>query len=311
MTWIIIALASYLLLAIANIIDKFLVDNILKSSKAYAFAACIMGMSVFFLAPWFLNWPGFFIFLFNIVNGFLFAIALWLLYEALIEGEASKVLVFVGGLTPVFSLIFSLLFFHEKFLSNQIFALLLILFGVFLIAFLPQKKLLLSRILENIPLKLKRKKGGLIFAALSAFFYSLYFIGTKTAYANQEFLSAFIWTRLGAALFVLIFLFSVKDRKEIKNLISKKKPNKNKFLVLFNQIIGSSGFLLQNYAIFLGSVVLVNALQGTQYAFILIISFVLAIIKPKLLKENFSKKSLIIKTLAVFLIALGLYFLTI
>jgi hypothetical protein len=80
--------------------------------------------------------------------------------------------------------------------------------------------------------------------------------------------------------------------------------------VLINQIIGSLGFILQNYAIFLGSVVLVNALQGTQYAFLLIISAGLALWKPKLLKENFSKKILIHKILAVAFIAFGLFLLT-
>jgi hypothetical protein len=106
-------------------------------------------------------------------------------------------------------------------------------------------------------------------------------------------------------------LFNVKDRKAIKKLINKKEPNKNKFLVVFNQVIGSTGFLLQNYAIFLGSVVLVNALQGAQYAFILIISTILALIRPKLLKETFSLRILTQKVLAVIFIAVGLYFITI
>ncbi|MDA3802731.1 MAG: EamA family transporter [Patescibacteria group bacterium] len=311
MLWIIVALSSYLLLAVANIIDKFLVDNVLKSSKAYAFVACIMGLVVFLVAPWFLKWPGIGIFAFNIINGFVFAVALWSLYEALVRGEASRILVLVGGLTPIFSLLFSILFFGDKFSSNQWTGLTVILTGVFLIAFLPKKRSWLSRVLKNVPFKLKENKGGLYIAVLSAFFYSLYFIGTKTAYTNQEFISAFIWTRLGAAIFVLIFLFNIKDRLAIKKILNKKEPNKNKFLVVFNQMIGSSGFLLQNYAIFLGSVVLVNALQGTQYAFILIISTVLALMRPKLLKETFSIRILSQKVLAVVLIAVGLYFLTI
>ncbi len=310
MSWIVVALSSYLLLAVANIFDKYLVDNVLKNSKAYAFIACVMGMVVFFAAPWFLTWPGFSLFIFNILNGFVFAIALWMLYEALLKGEASSVLVFIGGLTPIFSLILSLIIFKEVFSSNQWYGLVVITIGVFLIAFLPKKRSWLSRLIKKIKLPLKEKKGGLIFAVVSALFYSFYFIGTKIAYQDQEFLSAFIWTRLGAALFVILFLFSIKNRKAINQLINKKSPNTNKFLVIFNQIIGSSGFLLQNYAIFLGSVVLVNALQGTQYAFILIISAVLAMLRPKLLKEEFTKKILLQKITAVLFIGIGMYFLT-
>jgi len=310
MSWIFVALSSYLLLAVANIFDKYLVDNVLKNSKAYAFIACIMGLIVFIVAPWFLTWPGFLMFIFNILNGFVFAIALWMLYESLLKGEASSVLVFIGGLTPIFSLILSLIIFKEAYTINQWYGLITITLGVFLIAFLPKKRSWLSRLLNKFKISFKEKKGGLIFAVTSALFYSLYFVGTKIAYQNQEFLSAFIWTRLGAALFVLLFLLSIKNRKAIKELISKKSPKSNKFLVVFNQVIGSSGFLLQNYAIFLGSVVLVNALQGTQYAFILIISAVLAILKPKLLKENFSKRILVQKIAAVLFIGVGMYFLT-
>jgi hypothetical protein len=74
--------------------------------------------------------------------------------------------------------------------------------------------------------------------------------------------------------------------------------------------MGSTGFILQNYAVFLGSVVLVNALQGVQYAFLLIISTGLALFAPKLLKENFSWRITIQKAAAVLVIVLGFYFVT-
>ncbi len=58
MSWILVALLAYLFLAIANLFDKFLVDNVLPSSKAYAFVACFFGGIVVLGAPWFLEWPG-------------------------------------------------------------------------------------------------------------------------------------------------------------------------------------------------------------------------------------------------------------
>ena len=44
---------------IKDLFDKFLIDNVLNSSKAYAFVACILGAIVAVLAPWFLVWPVF------------------------------------------------------------------------------------------------------------------------------------------------------------------------------------------------------------------------------------------------------------
>ena len=69
MSWIFVALLAYLFLVIANLFDKFLIDNVLPSSKAYTFIACLLGGLVFLAAPWFLQWPGFFWFFINIFSG--------------------------------------------------------------------------------------------------------------------------------------------------------------------------------------------------------------------------------------------------
>lgn len=310
MSWIIVALLAYFLLAIANLGDKFLVDNVLKSSKAYAFVVCFMGLIAFIVAPWFLEWPGFSLFILNLANGAIFTLALWTLYEGLRKGEASKILVIIGGLTPVFSFILSYFIFREVFSTTQIIGTLIILLGVLLIIFLPTERNLLKRLFFWLKIEDKSKNTSIKVAIFSALFYSLYFIGTKLAYVNQPFVSSFLWTRLGAFLFALVFLVKIIDRREILKMFQKSEPNKSKGLVLLNQVIGSSGFVLQNYAIFLGSVVLVNALQGFQYALILILSALLSLFAPKLLNEKFSKRIIIQKSAAVFLIMVGIYFIT-
>lgn len=308
MSWIFVALSAYFFLAIANLFDKFLVENVVPSSKAYAFVACLLGGVVILAAPWLLEWPGFFWFIINFVAGSVFAVALWLLYEALRRGEASRILVVVGGLTPVFSIIFSVLFFKEQFSYGEWEGIATLLVGILIIALLPRERNFLARVFTKLKLTQNLKTGGLVFALFSAFAYAIYFVTTKYAYSAQPFASAFIWNRLGAAIFVLLFLIKKSDREKIFNIFKKKNPNKNKFLVIFNQALGSLGFILQNYAVFLGSVALVNTLQGVQYAFILVISSVLAILSPKLLKETFSWRIFLQKSLAVLIIGLGLYF---
>lgn len=307
MSWIAVALAAYFLLALVNLLDKFLVDQVIKNSRAYAFIACTMGLAAFAAAPWFLAWPGWPLFGFNLLNGGIFVLAIWLLYEALHRGEASRVLVVVGGLTPIFSLIFSIWFFKEQLAPHEWFGFGLLLSGLLIIIFLPVHRSYLARILHKFNLA-TAGVGNLSPAILSALAYSLYFISTKQAYASQPFVSAFIWTRLGAALFVLLFLIRRVDRQAIANLWQPTRPGHHKYLIVVNQIAGSLGFILQNYAIFLGSVVLVNALQGVQYAFLLIISTGLALAAPRLLKETFSWRILLQKSAAVAVIAAGLYF---
>jgi len=308
MSWILVALLAYLFLAVANLFDKFLVDNVLTSSKAYAFIACLMGGIVVLGAPWFLEWPGIYWLLVDLLSGGVFAVALWLLYEALRRGEASRTIVFVGGLTPVFSVAFSILFFKEQYSPLEWIGIITIILGIFLVALLPKDRHFLSRIIAKLKFTQEIKTGYLVFAVFSALAYAIYFIATKYAYSAQPFASTFIWNRLGATLFVLLFLIRKSDRKKILSAFRRPKHNKHKLLVVFNQVLGSAGFILQNYAIFLGSVALVNAFQGVQYAFLLVASSFLAILSPKLLKETFSWKIFLQKLAAVLVIGFGLYF---
>lgn len=309
MDWLFVALSAYFLLAIANLLDKFLVDNVLKSSKAYAFVACILGLVVMVVAPWFLKWPGWSWLLFNLFSGSIFAVALWFLYEALKRGEAARTLVFIGGLTPVFSLIFSLLFFKETYHFNQWVGMGFLLAGVLVIALLPQQRSFLARVLKRLGWKQQVNRTGLIIALISALAYASYFVATKHAYNHQPFLSTFLWNRVGAAIFVLFFLVKKQDRQAINNLFAKSDKPKRRGLVIFNQALGSGGFILQNYAVSLGPVAIVNALQGFQYAFLLLISAFLAALSPRLLKENFSWPIIMQKAGAIVLVGVGLYFL--
>src|SRR5574344_2175385 len=132
MSWILVALIAYFFLAISNLFDKFLVDNVLPSGKAYAFAACLLGGLLLLGGPWFLEWPGYYWFAINILTGAVFAVALWLLYEAFRRGEASQEAVLVGGMTPVFSVIFSILFFKEHYSAMEWIGIIALLTGIFI-----------------------------------------------------------------------------------------------------------------------------------------------------------------------------------
>ena len=312
MSWIFVAFLAYLFLVIANLFDKFLIDNVLPDSKTYTFISCLLSGLVFLAAPWFLQWPGTFWFSINILSGGIFVAALFTLYEALRRGEASRVLVLVGGLTPVFSVIFSLLFFKEHYTLAQWIGIVCLILGAIIIAFLPQQRNWLARVMAKLKITQNVKNSSLFLAIASAFFYSAYFLLTKYAYSTQPFTSAFLWSRLGAVFFVLLFLIKLKDRKTIIKTIKEPRKNKNnKFLVFVGQFFGATGFILQNYAISLGSVALVNAAQGMQYALLLIISTFLALTSPKLLKETFSWRIFLQKLLAVLIIGVGLYFIVI
>jgi drug/metabolite transporter (DMT)-like permease len=310
MSWFLVAIISYFLLAVVNLTDKFLIDNVLRSSKTYAFLVCSLGALVFFAAPWFLHYPGWFLLVANLITGAIFAAAIFFLYEALRRGEAAKTIILIGGLIPIFSTLISWTLLKYSLSGGQIMGLIFLLIGIFLVAFLPGKhsfweKLWLSFRSEDY------KKNSVLLIFLASFFYALFFTATKYVYTTQEFWSAFIWVRLGALIAVSFFLFNKRSREEIiKNLKGgdgKKHKNKNVFLFLFNQALGSLSFILQNYAIFLGPVAIITALQGVQYAIMMFFSFFLGLFFKEY-KEKFSWQALAQKLLALIFISLGLYY---
>jgi drug/metabolite transporter (DMT)-like permease len=323
MNWLFLAIFSYLLLAIVNLGDKFVVDKIIKDSRVYAFIVGVLSAIIFVIAPWFLEWPGLFLFLVNIIAGALFIFALWTMYEALRVGEASRVVVVIGSIIPVFTIIFSLIFFKESFAINQWIGIIFLLMGMIIMSLVVSRRKKWSIFIKR---TLSVFSGGynkkwIFFSILSAFIYSLFFITTKYAYGHQEFLSSFIWIRLGGLLVALLFLIDKDSRKIIfksfkkKSLLKRinpiKKKEPNKLFVIFNQFLGSIAFLLQNYAVYLGPVAIINALQGVQYAFLLLLGIFLTIFFPKLLQEDISKKILIKKIISIILVGVGLYFMSI
>ncbi len=308
MTWLGIAISAYFILALVNTLDKFLLDNVLPSSRTYTFLVGILGILIFLLAPWFLEWPGYGWLFFYLLVGALFPLALLFFYAALKKGEASKVLLLVGGAVPIFTLLFSLIILNDSFSGRQWLALIFLIVGTVIISWLPEKKNFWYKALEVIKANKKRKKRGILLAVLAAIFFALFFIGSKMGFDNkdQPFFSAFMWIRGGSFVFVMFFLLHFKTRKKINESIRNLNFKKGSIFAT-NQALAAGGFLLQNYAISLTSVALVNALQGVQYVFIILIGVIATIFYPKFLKENISKSIIVQKIIAVILIAIGLY----
>ncbi|HNX10774.1 MAG TPA: DMT family transporter [bacterium] len=302
MSWIWITVSSYFLLAISNLGDKFLIDKVLSSSKVYAFLISVLSAIALVLAPWLLEWCGWYWLAVNLLVGAILPWALYFLFESLKRGDASRVTILIGGTIPLFTVLFSLLFLGDSFNFGEWLGMGLLLAGTFFLALVPASQ------------KKSQAKGLFLFVLIAALLYAIFFIGTKYSYDHQSFWSAFIWSRLGAVGMALFFLVPQKSRQEIIGGLTQKgdHPHKKRTQILIygNQIIGASGSVLQNYAISLGPVALINALQGTQYAFLLIMGFLITIWRPKLLKENIGTKAIVLKVIAIVLISIGLYFIT-
>jgi len=310
MLWLWMAISAYFILALVNLADKFILEQVVPRAKTYTFLVGVSGLLIFVIAPWFLVWPGWNLWLITILTGAIFLVVLLFLYQALKHSEASRTITLVGGTVPVMTLVLSLILFKENFDLKQLIAILFLVAGIVLISLINTEKTIWFKVKEWFHIPTSKQTKSVALSLLAALFFALYWIGTKYSFNNQEFLSALIWIRLGSFLAVLGLIIRAKDRQEIKkDLLKSNKKKQNKFIFLGTQGLAAVGSVLQNYAVALGSVVLVTSLQGLQYAFILIFSSLLSLFLPKIIKEDQSIKILVQKIISIIFIGVGLFLL--
>ncbi len=297
MSWILIAISAYLILAIVSLVDKYLLVGPIPNPKVYTFYIGVLGVLVLFLAPFVgfsVPQPGQIIL--SLLAGAIFTYGLFWFYKALRDFEASRVVPAIGGILPLFTLGIVYIFSAGKETLGyfEFFAFILLILGSILITYERSKKISFK---------------SLQISAIAAFFLSLSFVLTKYVYLAQPFWSGFIWIRIGGFLMAISFFLLFKEiREEIfKKKVSFKKRTIGVFLS--NQAMGAGAGILQNWAIFLAPLVcvaIINALQGVQYVFLLMFTVLLSLKFPQILKEEISKKILFQKIISILLIGGGL-----
>ena len=81
-------------------------------------------------------------------------------------------------------------------------------------------------------------------------------------------------------------------------------------LFVANKTLAGFAFLMLNYAIAIGNVTLVNALEGVKYIFLLVLVFIISRFRPSILQEETTFLILLQKTTAITLIFLGILLLS-
>jgi len=293
--WLFFIILAYFLLALASLIDRYLLAGPLPKPKVYAFFVNILGFLALLLLP-FLPFPDLNQVLLSLLAGAVWTLAVFVLYLAIFKSEVSRVMPAIGALLPIFSLAISFLFLAKKIeiSLNYLLALFLLILGGVLITLERRKK---SISLKNLSL-----------SALAALVFGLGFFLAKLVYLNQSFVSGFAWMRIGGALAALLFLFSSETRQAV--FVQKTAAKKQAlFPLILGQAFGGLGFILQSYSVSLAKIeeiALINALEGIRYVFLLLFISILGRKLPSLLKEKLAKRILGQKILATLIIVAGL-----
>ena len=299
MNWIIIAITTHFLTAIVFILDKFIVSKTAIRPVIYSFYVGILGGFTILLFPFGFELISLKQIIISFMAGILFIFATLYFYRAIKLSDVSKIIPIIGGAIAIFTLILTYIFLEERLSSNQFIAFLLLVFGGLIILWPKKSK-------KNIKVFSFNK---ILFVLLSALFFAGSYVLTKIVFIEQSFINGFIWIRLGSVLGACLLLILPRNSRIIFN-IGKEIKKKTIILPIFSKSLSAFAFILLNYAIFLGNVALVNALQGVQYVFLLMMAFFLSAKFPQIIKEQINKGVIFKRILGIILVCLGLIFLT-
>ncbi len=306
--WIGAALLGYFCLAFSQILDKFLLtEKHIPKPATYAFYVSLFSAFSFVFSVFglkILPAPQMILFF---TAGLLFTYSLLCFYYAVRDYDIARVAPLQGLFTTLTVTAFAFLlpeFFGEPTFHWQlVWALLLFIVGGLFISYdLPLKKN------DHLPVSV----------ILSGFLMGVYLLLLKVGYAQADFVNGLVWSRAGAFLGAFSLLLFPVFRHQIFAHQKKKAPEQGKkknlatlSLFIVNKTTAGVATLLIIYAVSIGSTAFVQALNGMQYVFLLLLVIPFSKKFPKVFHENLSWSDWLQKIGALILIAFGFYFLSV
>ncbi len=302
MSWFFLALLGYFFLAVVFILDKFILTKSVQRPVVYAFYSTIFMFGAFILWPFgaeLLHGQDWFI---AILSGLTFGFGLWAMFVAVKRGEASHVNPFIGSVVSIGTFALAALYLGEALRPLYIFGMLVLVLATFL----------LSVRLTKHGLGLYK---GFVWAFVAGLLFAVSHTSAKYIYEVYPFLTGFMWTRVFTGVVGLVCVLSPHVRRSFvhpargrtvercKNCGFGKKHAVG--IVITDKVAGVVGVVLVQYAIARGSVTLVNAMIGLQYAFMFLLIYLLTKFTPRVFRENFTRTELITQLVAILLVILG------
>lgn len=298
MSWFIIINIAYFLNAVSTVVNKFLLTKKIPNPAVYTFFICFLNLLALLLIPFGFQLYSWGQIIFALITGVLFAFSLLYMFKALHYNEASRITPFMGGLQPIFIFILAWIFLDETLSLGVFVAFIIIILGTVLLSW---------HYGDNLPPESKQSRlHGYFMALIATILFAIMYTMSKYVYLNQDFISGFVWTRIGAFIGSLILLIKPQNIKDVWQEI--RHPNqKSGPLFLLGQAAGAISFVLVNYAIAIySSVAVINALRGIEYVFLLIMVIILAKKWPHILEEKITNLTIAQKIIAITLIMIGL-----
>lgn len=308
MVWIGATLLGYFFLAFSQILDKFLLTKErIPEPAVYAFYVSLFSAFSFVFSGFGLKILPFSQMLLFGLSGVIFTYSLLTFYYAVRQYDIARIAplhgLFVTGTVVLCAFLLPEIF-GEPHLSWELFlSLFLFVGGGFLISY-------------DLPL---RKSDHLPWVVvLSGFLLGAHLLLLKIGYQHTDFVNGLVWSRAGSFAGAFSLLLFPVLRHQIFKHQKKTAPHRGKKknlgvlgLFVFNKTMAGTASLLLVFAISAGSTSFVQALNGMQFVFLLLLVIPFAQLYPKIFPEHLSVSDWLQKLLALILIGFGFYFLSI
>lgn len=274
MIWIVLAIGAAFLWATGNVISKYALFKINKETTMIGMllSSVITVIFVYFAFPVQFS-------LVALVAGIFWYGAYYAFFSGLSDAEVSKTAALLLT-NPIFTAIISAIVLGEILAPLQYFGILLSVCGAFLLSFEGKFK----------------KEAGIVL--VSSIFFSISDVGSKIALSTADSISVLFWVRM-AALPILVLLVFAWHKKI--DFISRKLAT----FAIGTGLLSDVASYFYIVACSLAFVSLVTAFTTTQALFVFIGATLITRLHPKLLKEDISRKSLLLKLSALVLLILG------
>jgi len=295
--WFFIAVIAFFFLALASVIDKFLLTKTKIVPVSFAFFISLGGLlttillifekNFFFPQAWLLE---------VVLGGLTYFFGLYFMFKAVAVSEISKSNPLIVSLTPIAAFLLSWSLGLDLLKPAKILGVILIIIGSYYLSQVGSKN---TRINKKAWLYIII--AGLLLGATNVY--------SKIAYDNLPFINALVWLRWSSFVIGVIFVSLIGKWPEIffKNKEKKVKTIKLAWLVfVIGQVAGSIGVMLQQWAIDLGNVILVSALNGLQFFFVILLVYLFSKFMPQVIKEDVQKKYLAKKIIWSVFLFIGL-----
>ncbi|MDD5290488.1 MAG: EamA family transporter [Patescibacteria group bacterium] len=289
MSWILFSILAAFIWAIVNTVDKYVLTKWVKEPIIPVMIMGIVGLIASFIIFLVQGFP--YLSPINIalafIAGIFYILANSFYFRAAKLEEISRVAP-LFNLAPIFVLILAAIFLGEIFSPIKYLGIFSLVMGAILIS-------------SKNYLKFSFKKPFWLMMA-SVISFAITLVITKYLLNSADYWTIFAYIRLGTiGALIPIFYFHFGKLASIVKEHGKKIVG----LISINETLNIFGILLFTIAAASGYITLVESLASAESFFLLLITIIISIFYPKVLREDIKKSTVLLKFIALILIFIG------